>query len=117
VKGGKNMVDQGIVQVSMDNELKKQAEEIFDKIGIDMSTAVRMFFKATVRERQLPINTKVDDKDTEESFVKQTEKQIKYRPLNKLLVDDCIYRSDCHACTELLSTVAADCPRALPGKM
>jgi len=48
VKGGKNMVDQGIVQVSMDNELKKQAEEIFDKIGIDMSTAVRMFFKATV---------------------------------------------------------------------
>ena len=28
----------------------------------------------------------------------------------------CIYRSDCHSCTEYLPHPAADCPRALPGK-
>ena len=28
----------------------------------------------------------------------------------------CIYRSDCHNCTDILPHLAADCPRALPGK-
>ena len=28
----------------------------------------------------------------------------------------CIYRSDCHNCTDDLPHLAADCPRALPGK-
>ena len=30
--------------------------------------------------------------------------------------DNCIYRSDCHSCTEYLPHPAADCPRALPDK-
>ena len=30
--------------------------------------------------------------------------------------DRCIYRSDCHSCTEYLPHPAADCPRALPDK-
>ena len=28
-----------------------------------------------------------------------------------------IYRSDCHSCTDILPTLAADCPRALHGKI
>ena len=53
------MADQVIVQVRVDKELKEQVSQIFDLIGIDIPTAVRMFFKATVREKGLPFDTNV----------------------------------------------------------
>ena len=52
------MADQAIIQVRVDTELKEQVAEIYDRIGIDIPTAVRMFFKATVRDDDLPFNTK-----------------------------------------------------------
>lgn len=52
------MAEQTIIQVRVDNGLKEQVAEIFDRIGIDIPTAVRMFFKATVREDDLPFSTK-----------------------------------------------------------
>ena len=52
------MADQTVIQVRVDNELKEQVAEIYDRIGIDIPTAVRMFFKATVREDDLPFTTK-----------------------------------------------------------
>ena len=51
------MSEQVMIQVRMDGELKDKAMEVFEEIGIDMSTAVRMFFKAAVREQRLPIST------------------------------------------------------------
>lgn len=65
------MADQVLIQIRMDSELKEQAVEIFDRIGIDMSTAVRMFFKATVREQQLPFSTNVADKGAEKTLAMQ----------------------------------------------
>lgn len=59
MNGGVNMDKQVMIQVRMDNELKCQAKEVFDKLGIDLSTAARMFLKAAVREQGLPINTSV----------------------------------------------------------
>ncbi|ADU24059.1 type II toxin-antitoxin system RelB/DinJ family antitoxin [Ruminococcus albus] len=53
------MAEQVMIQVRMDSVLKDQALEVFDKMGIDMSTAVRMFFKATVRQQELPFSTNV----------------------------------------------------------
>ena len=38
----------------MDKALKKDAEDVFSEIGLDMPTAVRMFFKAVVREKRIP---------------------------------------------------------------
>ena len=51
------MADQTIIQVRVDQELKEQAAEVFDSLGIDIPTAVRMFFKATVRMQGLPFST------------------------------------------------------------
>jgi hypothetical protein len=30
---------------------------------------------------------------------------------------ECIYRPHCHSCTDILPHFAADCPRAVPGKI
>ena len=51
------MTEQTMLQVRIDNKLKEEAAAVFEQIGIDIPTAVRMFFKAAVREQRLPFNT------------------------------------------------------------
>ena len=43
-----------LLQVRVDEGLKDDASEIFDNLGIDISTAVRMFLKRTVMENGIP---------------------------------------------------------------
>ena len=50
-----------VLQVRVDEDLKNQAAEILDKIGIDLSTAVRMFLKKVIIERGIPFDTRIDD--------------------------------------------------------
>ena len=42
------------ISVRTDAELKKQAQRIFESIGLDLSTAVNLFLKQTVRANNLP---------------------------------------------------------------
>lgn len=49
-----------LIQVRVDEELKNQANAIYNELGIDLSTAVRMFLKKSVLEGGIPFDTKVD---------------------------------------------------------
>jgi DNA-damage-inducible protein J len=40
----------------IDPELKKDANEVFATLGLDLTSAVRIFLKAVVREKQFPFN-------------------------------------------------------------
>ena len=42
------------INVRTDAELKIQAQKIFESIGLDLSTAVNLFLKQTVRANNLP---------------------------------------------------------------
>jgi DNA-damage-inducible protein J len=42
------------VQVRLDESLKKEAETVFDNLGVDTPTAIRMFFKKVVATRSIP---------------------------------------------------------------
>lgn len=42
------------VTVRMDPTVKAQADELYASLGMDMSTAVNMFVRQCLRERQLP---------------------------------------------------------------
>ena len=50
-----------LLQVRVDNELKNQAAAIYDALGIDLSTAIRMFLKKSVASGGIPFETKIDD--------------------------------------------------------
>ena len=50
-----------VLQVRVDEELKNQAAEILDAIGVDLSTAVRMFLKKVIIERGIPFDTRIDE--------------------------------------------------------
>jgi len=42
------------INVRTDAEIKAQAQQIFESIGLDMSTAVNLFLKQTVKNNNLP---------------------------------------------------------------
>jgi DNA-damage-inducible protein J len=48
------MAQTSLVQVRVDSELKHQAEALFADIGLDISTAVKLFFKLAVSRQELP---------------------------------------------------------------
>lgn len=48
------------VTIRMDETLKRQAETLFDEMGMNMTTAFTIFAKAVVREGRIPFEIKVD---------------------------------------------------------
>lgn len=75
---GRFMAGQIIIQVRVDSELKEKVSTIFEEMGIDIPTAVRMFFKATVREQDLPFKTKVTKESSEREQVMEYFKNIAF---------------------------------------
>ena len=52
-----------LVQVRIDDELKNQATAVYDALGIDLSTAVRMFLKRSVMVNGVPFYMTLPKKD------------------------------------------------------
>ncbi len=45
-----------LLQVRIEDSIKEEAAEIFERLGIDTSTAVRMFLKRAVMENGIPFS-------------------------------------------------------------
>ena len=43
-----------------DKAIKDQAEEIFNELGLNMTTAVNMFLRTAIREHGIPFELKLD---------------------------------------------------------
>lgn len=56
-------MNQALIQVRVDRGLKEQTAAIYDAIGIDLPTAIRMFFKRTVMVGGLPFDGKLIMRD------------------------------------------------------
>ena len=50
-----------IVQFRTDEDLKNEASALFEELGIDLSTALRLFLTRCVKERGIPFDVKLDD--------------------------------------------------------
>jgi DNA-damage-inducible protein J len=59
MEGDKSMGTTSIT-VRMDEDLKKQAENLFDEIGMNMTTAFTVFAKAAVRQQKIPFELAAD---------------------------------------------------------
>ena len=46
--------------IRMDNEVKRQAQELFAHFGLDIATAVNMFLKQSIRQRGIPFTLQLD---------------------------------------------------------
>lgn len=78
---------QADVHVKIDSKLKKECEEILDKIGLSTSDYVKMAFKSLQREEDIPFRTSVknlpkcmDINTKEEAFINKAFEYNKKHP-------------------------------------
>ena len=45
---------ESILEIKMDSDLKKQAEELYEQMGTTFAEAIRIFAKQSVREKAMP---------------------------------------------------------------
>lgn len=57
-----------LLQVRVDNSVRTQAEEIFHNLGLDMSSAVRLFLNRVILEQGLPFRMTLPQDTKEEYF-------------------------------------------------
>ena len=48
------------LNIRTDKAIKDQAEEIFNELGLNMTTAINMFLRTAIREHGIPFELKLD---------------------------------------------------------
>ena len=81
------------VTIRMDENLRKEAADLFDDLGMGLNQAITIFVKQAVREQKIPfeISRNIPNKDTLEAFeeaeqIKQGKKAYKaYDDVNQMI--------------------------------
>ena len=78
-----------VLQVRVDDELKNQASAIFDELGMDLSTAIRMFLKKSVQAKGIPFETTLDESSLEmERIVRKFQKHSEEIGNSEMTLDE-----------------------------
>lgn len=48
------------LNIRTDKDVKERADQIFSELGLDMTTAINMFLRTTIRENGIPFVLKLD---------------------------------------------------------
>lgn len=56
-------MDNSQLQIRVDKQLKSDVSAIFSNIGLDLSTAIRLFFKKSLQVKGLPFSLNEEDSD------------------------------------------------------
>ncbi len=81
--------------ISIDADVKAQAQELFADLGLDLSTAINLFLKQSVRENAIPFNIQreVPNADTIaamkefEEMEKHPELYKRYKDVDEMMED------------------------------
>ena len=58
-----------IVTIRMDSEIKKQAQAIFNDLGMDMTTAMNIFVRQVIREQAIPFRVQKNGEPNRETLM------------------------------------------------
>ena len=64
------------IAVRVDDELKKEATAIFNELGLDMTTAVKLFLKQSVLTKSIPFTLELYEREYTKEEVEQAKKDI-----------------------------------------
>ncbi|MFI3237938.1 MAG: type II toxin-antitoxin system RelB/DinJ family antitoxin [Lachnospiraceae bacterium] len=74
--------------IRIDDEIKKKAAAIFAELGMDMSTAVNIFLRQTIRYNGIPFELKIDNPNEETlEAIREVEAMKKDPTLSKSYTD------------------------------
>ena len=66
------------LNIRTDKAIKDQAEEIFNELGLNMTTAVNMFLRTAIREHGIPFELKLEvPNDTTTAAIEEGRKMMK----------------------------------------
>lgn len=66
------------LNIRTDKAIKEQAEEIFNELGLNMTTAVNMFLRTAIREHGIPFELKLEvPNDTTAAAIEEGRKMMK----------------------------------------
>ena len=65
------------VTARVDENVKKEAETLFKKMGLNMSTAMNLFLKKCILEQGIPFELKVPNKETRKAMQKTEDASVK----------------------------------------
>ena len=66
------------LNIRIDKAIKDQAEEIFNELGLNMTTAVNMFLRTAIREHGIPFELKLEvPNDTTAAAIEEGRKMMK----------------------------------------
>lgn len=72
------MSDTTSINLRIDRNLKLQAEELFSQLGLNMTTAINMFLKQSVREQRLPFQVTTETFNRIPPYTANSEKYGSY---------------------------------------
>lgn len=79
MKGVLNMSSVSM-NIRMDKTIKEQAQELFSEFGLDMTTAINMFLRQSIREQKIPFELKLNIPNNETLEALNEVKQMKENP-------------------------------------
>lgn len=53
-----------VINIHVNDEVKKEAEIIFKSLGLNMSVAMNLFLKKCISEKGIPFDLKIPNKET-----------------------------------------------------
>ncbi len=72
------------MNIRIDRGIKESAKEVFAELGLDLSTAVNIFFRQAIRENGIPFEMKLDTPNKETlDAIKEVQKMKKNPSLGK----------------------------------
>jgi len=79
-----------VLQVRLDDKLKKDADSLFTAAGLDTTTAIRLFLKQSVIQRCVPFTIVGEDPFYSEANQKALRKSIRQYKAGKVAVHELI---------------------------
>ena len=49
------------MSIRLDSEVKEQAQQVFNHLGMDMTTAINIFLRQAIQHQGLPFDVKIDE--------------------------------------------------------
>ena len=62
------------IDTEIDPKLKRESEEILNKLGLTFSDAIQLFLKQVISSRGLPFEMKIPTQETRQAFAKAEQK-------------------------------------------
>lgn len=56
------------LNMRLDDQLKKESSEIFDSLGMDLTTGIKIYLTKVVREKGIPFDLTLPQSDFEEAL-------------------------------------------------